>query len=1060
MPTLNKAELQRLGAATLDVVSMALEGLPPSITDQDVADYVALALSTLDPTTATPAQIIAALGGPVAVIPEPSNTSLPTISGTAQEGFTLTATPGVWANSPASVSGVWYRGGTATARIGLTYIQDSADIGATISYVETAISAQTGAAFVANSAPTAAVIAATVAPPVSTVAPVVSGTNTVGSTLTTTTGTFSNSPTSYAYEWQRDGAPIAGATASTYTLATADVGKSIRSRVVATNAGGAVGVASSNAKIAVNALAISGAAPVAQINVPYSFAPTVTGGSGTRTFALTGTVPAGMTFSTATGTISGTSTSAGTTTGLTITVSDPSGSPSAALGPFSIVRSAGGWDIGLARKPAYVPAWTWPASIAAGKSNGSIPADAIEYETGNAGGAFASFGAWIDACNAADKAGAIQTDLTFSSFGGARYLKRGLYGAGASMPKLNYTGRTTGHSKSCTLFVHSEDVVIRGINFVNWPNILGVTYPTVALVKSGALDSAPYHTGTEPTYVAVNSGSTRGITGNGQLFPVRQVGTIAITGSVSISALNGVRQTPAIDTTGTTFGEKFLDVDWYATCETVNIFAGQACTTHAQVRDAINVGSANHGFTASLKADGTVRLSTVDSTVRVFDEINVTKTGAGTVATNNRTPKVSIDHCAFTDCDQGYCGVLDVLELGIVDIHANDCPGTWNLLSGLVTRWEGIRAANNYWRDCMPSRALAIGRATSTLPSGSSLTCRNTLLYLGTDTSVKMRYHGAQGGNIMLIENNEVLNVESTNNSDTVNCAVLADIRNNWQVTANGKIGRFAYNKVVHLIGTGGGDDCNVFYGKPRGITCIGNYFSDFGAAYVANTSTQNGSEAGAMLCKNPGTYNGTVAGIASAGGVDCEDHIFRANTLIDGPDGCCWIKSDENKRPVYVDHNLFDGWVNAKGGVDQTAGNESGLIRVTANQYGPGVNSNRFRRCDPRTSTKRVINFWNLSSVGTVDGARWSVANNEWWNDITAYAADTDLVTYNGSTANNWTANLVTGGDKILSSAGADTGYKWLVRVESGSAFPGNLAAPSVPYGSIDFLQSYGFMG
>jgi hypothetical protein len=67
------------------------------------------------------------------------------------------------------------------------------------------------------------------------VAPVATGTLTVGSVLSCTTGTWTRDPTSYAYQWQGDGINISGATASTYTLVSADVGKLVRCIVTATN---------------------------------------------------------------------------------------------------------------------------------------------------------------------------------------------------------------------------------------------------------------------------------------------------------------------------------------------------------------------------------------------------------------------------------------------------------------------------------------------------------------------------------------------------------------------------------------------------------------------------------------------------------------------------------------------------------------------------------------------------------------------------------------------------------------------------------------------------------
>lgn len=81
-----------------------------------------------------------------------------------------------------------------------------------------------------------------VLPPVNTVAPAISGTPAVGSVLTCSTGTWSNTPTSFAYQWLRDGAAISGATASTYTQVSEDSGAAISCTVTASNAGGSASV--------------------------------------------------------------------------------------------------------------------------------------------------------------------------------------------------------------------------------------------------------------------------------------------------------------------------------------------------------------------------------------------------------------------------------------------------------------------------------------------------------------------------------------------------------------------------------------------------------------------------------------------------------------------------------------------------------------------------------------------------------------------------------------------------------------------------------------------------
>jgi hypothetical protein len=52
-------------------------------------------------------------------------------------------------------------------------------------------------------------------------------------------GNWTNDPTSFAYQWNRDGAAIAGATSSSYTVTDADAARQITCTVTASNAGGA-----------------------------------------------------------------------------------------------------------------------------------------------------------------------------------------------------------------------------------------------------------------------------------------------------------------------------------------------------------------------------------------------------------------------------------------------------------------------------------------------------------------------------------------------------------------------------------------------------------------------------------------------------------------------------------------------------------------------------------------------------------------------------------------------------------------------------------------------------
>ncbi|MCF3123786.1 Tat pathway signal protein [Streptomyces arenae] len=81
----------------------------------------------------------------------------------------------------------------------------------------------------------------------STTAPKVTGTAAVGSTVTATPGGWSATPSSYTYQWKAGGEAIAGATASTYKIPAAHVGKKLTVTVTAHRAGWKDATATSSA---------------------------------------------------------------------------------------------------------------------------------------------------------------------------------------------------------------------------------------------------------------------------------------------------------------------------------------------------------------------------------------------------------------------------------------------------------------------------------------------------------------------------------------------------------------------------------------------------------------------------------------------------------------------------------------------------------------------------------------------------------------------------------------------------------------------------------------------
>jgi GH25 family lysozyme M1 (1,4-beta-N-acetylmuramidase) len=96
-------------------------------------------------------------------------------------------------------------------------------------------------------------------PPVSTTSPRLSGTPTLGQTLACSQGSWSNFPGSLPNQWLRDGAPIATAVGSDYTVTSADAGHRLSCEVTATNGAGSTPATTSTLAVA---------APSASITAP------------------------------------------------------------------------------------------------------------------------------------------------------------------------------------------------------------------------------------------------------------------------------------------------------------------------------------------------------------------------------------------------------------------------------------------------------------------------------------------------------------------------------------------------------------------------------------------------------------------------------------------------------------------------------------------------------------------------------------------------------------------------------------------------------------------------
>jgi thermitase len=235
----------------------------------------------------------APVGGTMIVSP-PSSTSPPMVSGSVQAGQTLVASTGVWSGSPTSYAYQWSRCDTSgvscaaiVAAAGASYTVQAADVGATLEVSVTA--ANSGGSATATSAVTAVVTSAP-SPPSNTSPPTISGTAQDGQTLTVSTGSWSGSPTSYAYTWSRcdtSGANctvVSGATASSYAAQTVDVGATLEVAVTATNNAGTASATSAATGVVASAPAPPPSGPTTQ-NVIFSGS--LNSRSPSRTFTIT-----------------------------------------------------------------------------------------------------------------------------------------------------------------------------------------------------------------------------------------------------------------------------------------------------------------------------------------------------------------------------------------------------------------------------------------------------------------------------------------------------------------------------------------------------------------------------------------------------------------------------------------------------------------------------------------------------------------------------------------------------------------------------------------------------
>jgi len=218
---------------------------------------------------------LAGIATALAAAAPPSNTAAPTVSGTAREGETLTASNGTWANDPSSFTYQWQR--CNADRTGCAGIADATNKSYNLASADTdhrvrvVVTARNADGQSSSTSATTSVVSGTGAP-VSSAKPSISGTPMVGEELSASNGTWTGGASTFAYQWQRCDSTggscgnVTDATSRVYGVRSADVGHTMRVVVTARNESGSRGTATSDQTSTVRAA--GGTVPAAQNKAP------------------------------------------------------------------------------------------------------------------------------------------------------------------------------------------------------------------------------------------------------------------------------------------------------------------------------------------------------------------------------------------------------------------------------------------------------------------------------------------------------------------------------------------------------------------------------------------------------------------------------------------------------------------------------------------------------------------------------------------------------------------------------------------------------------------------
>ena len=226
-------------------------GVTYGVTSADIGKAITVKATATRPGYTTGTSTSNAITGSLAGSPA---ASIPVvINGTGFYGSTLQLTPPTWDVSGVTTTYQWFRGTSAVSgQTGTSYVVGSSDMGKEITVKATG----TKAGYVNGLSISNAVTGALNPAPIATTPISLAGTGAVGSVLTMTPPVWDTADVTVTFQWFKDASTFTN-NATTYTVASGDVGKTITVRATAAKTGYVSGVSTSNGILATQAAAVT-----------------------------------------------------------------------------------------------------------------------------------------------------------------------------------------------------------------------------------------------------------------------------------------------------------------------------------------------------------------------------------------------------------------------------------------------------------------------------------------------------------------------------------------------------------------------------------------------------------------------------------------------------------------------------------------------------------------------------------------------------------------------------------------------------------------------------------